>query len=201
MPKSPVIVDPTHVCQLLVGLSDVAVLGARRRPSKPIVCVSRPRRVAVVQGSAVARCRQKDKRPRELVDLLAFRRPTRLMWRSIDGLVQLSRVRLGRSPRLLEVIATARIAMTDRAGRWVTEQVGRCETQRERDRRRARLRTGTRSTTPSSPTAHRWSRTLPASATSTPWGWTRRCSPGSGAGGASTGRHRSLMCAAGSSST
>jgi hypothetical protein len=67
----------------------------------------------------------KDRPPVELVDLPCFGRPARLVWhkhrwRCPDGDCEVASW-TGKDPR----IAPPRGAMTDRAGRWVCDQVGR----------------------------------------------------------------------------
>lgn len=74
------IVDPTLVCELLVGLGDVTVLGTEDQPGGPV-------RVHVQTRSERPACPgfgglawSKDQRPVEVVDLAAFGRPARLVW-------------------------------------------------------------------------------------------------------------------------
>ena len=117
-------VDPTRICELLVGLLDVNVLGVIDEPGGVL------RVVIEIRGErpACAGCgwpaQVKDRPVVELVDLPCFGRPVRLVWRK-------HRWECGngscpvRSWTGVDVrIAAARSAMTDRAGRWVTRQVG-----------------------------------------------------------------------------
>lgn len=70
------------MCALLVGLPAVTVIGVADWPGQPLrVHVET---AAVVQGCARygTRARVKDRPSVELVDLLAFGRPTRLVWRN-----------------------------------------------------------------------------------------------------------------------
>ena len=72
--------DPTRMCTLLVGLPDVTVLGVEDTDGPVRVHVEVP--VAVMGCAACgARARVKERPVVELVDLPAFGRPTRLVWR------------------------------------------------------------------------------------------------------------------------
>lgn len=117
--------DPTRMCELLVGLLEVRVLAVEDRCGEPI-------RVHVEQlgdrpgwlGCGKA-AKVKDRDVVDLVDLPALPRPARLMWHKVrwccpDPDCEM-RSWTWADPR----IATSRAAMTDRAGRWATEQVGR----------------------------------------------------------------------------
>ena len=61
----------------------------------------------------------------ELVDLPAFGRPARLVWRKHRWSCVSQDCPAGSWTEEVPAIAAARLVMTDRAGRWVTEQVGR----------------------------------------------------------------------------
>lgn len=118
-------VDPTRVCELLVGLGDVTVLGAIDEPDGPV-------RVHVETRGPRPSCPGcdgpvwvKDRRQVELVDLAAFGRPARLVWHKRRWLCPAEGCEVGSFTESAPHIAAARLAMTDRAGRWVTEQVGR----------------------------------------------------------------------------
>ncbi len=74
--------NPIRVCELLVGLPDVQVLGVDDSPGEPL-------RVHVETRGPRPRCPQcgaralvKDRDPVELVDLAVFGRPARLVWRA-----------------------------------------------------------------------------------------------------------------------
>ena len=119
-------VDPTRMCELLVGLPDVIVLGIDDIADGPVV-------VHIEQGGPRPRCLGcgelpvvKDRETVELVDLPYAGRPSRLRWRKVRFIC--------RNPDC-EVLSWTwddtrigfpRQALTDRAGRWVTIQVGRC---------------------------------------------------------------------------
>jgi transposase len=61
----------------------------------------------------------------ELIDLPAFGRQTRLVWRKHRWACRQASCPVGSWTAQDHTIAAPRLAMTDRAGRWVTEQVGR----------------------------------------------------------------------------
>ncbi len=61
----------------------------------------------------------------ELVDLPAFGRQVRLMWRKHRLVCTRPECPVGSWTMESPAIASPRLALTDRAGRWVTEQVGR----------------------------------------------------------------------------
>ena len=119
-------VDPTRMCELLVGLPAVIVLGVvdagRPVPLRVYVEMRDGRRCCAGCG----RPAQVKERPEvELVDLPVFGRQARLVWRK-HRLVCVQ----GECPVVSWTvedlaIAAPRLALTNRAGRWVTEQVGR----------------------------------------------------------------------------
>lgn len=118
------IVDPTRVCELIVGLGDVTVLGAEDVAGGPV-------RVHVETRSERPSCPGccgpvwvKDQRWVELVDP-AFGRPARLVWHKYRWSCPTPSCSVGSFTETAPHIAAARLVMTDRAGRWVTEQVGR----------------------------------------------------------------------------
>jgi transposase len=124
-PRTPVIVDPRRVCEVLVGLGEVDVVGVGAEPDGLL-------RVHVQTRGERPDCPgcggvvwAKDQRPVELVDLPAFGRPTRLVWHKYRWSCPAERCGVGSFTETAERIAAARLVMTDRAGRWVTEQVGR----------------------------------------------------------------------------
>ena len=117
--------DPTRMCELLVGLPDVKVLAVDDVVGKPLrvhVETREPRPACPSCGGDVS---IKDRPPVELVDLAVFGRRARLVWRkhrwSCPSSTCSMRSWTGEHP----AIAAPRLGMTDRAGRWVTEQVGR----------------------------------------------------------------------------
>lgn len=117
--------DPTRMCELLVGLPAVRVLGVDDQPDGPLrVCIeSRDERPSCpgCAGEAVV----KDRPCVELVDLPCFGRPTRLVWRKRRWSCPAPACATRSWTEEVLRIAAPRLVMSDRAGRWVTEQVGR----------------------------------------------------------------------------
>jgi transposase len=118
-----VIVDPTLICELLVGLGDVCVLGADDEPGGPVRVHVETRGERPVCPGCGGGVWFKDQRPVELVDLAVFGRPARLVWHKRRWSCPSCRVRS--FTETADHIASARLVLTDRAGRWVTEQAGR----------------------------------------------------------------------------
>lgn len=117
--------DPTRVCELLVGLPDVNVLGVDDEDDAPLVVHVELRWPRARCVSCGANAWVKDRPAVELVDLPCFGRPTRLVWHKHRWRCPNVECTVGswtgEDPR----IAPTRGAMTDRAGRWCCEQVGR----------------------------------------------------------------------------
>jgi transposase len=118
--------DPTRVCELLVGLPAVNVLGVDDEHDAPIVVHVETREVR----PSCARCSGvvviKDRPTVELVDLPCFGRPARLVWRKRRWSCPNVTCATTTWTEDVPAIAARRLVMTDRAGRWVTKQVGRC---------------------------------------------------------------------------
>ncbi len=117
--------DATRVCELLVGLPAITVLGVDDERDAPIVVHietsdARPS-CASCSGAVVI----KDRPSVELVDLPCFGRPTRLVWRKRRWSCPNAACATSTWTEDVPAIAARRLVMTDRAGRWVTEQVGR----------------------------------------------------------------------------
>jgi transposase len=117
--------DPTRICELLVGLPEVVVLGVVDPPDGPL-------EVYIEQAGGRPSCLGcggvpvvKDRDVVPLVDLPAFGRPTRLVWRKIRWRCPTESCPMTSWTWSDPRIGAPRMAMTDRAGRWVTEQVGR----------------------------------------------------------------------------
>jgi hypothetical protein len=118
-------VDPTRVCELLVGLGDVTVLGAVDEPDRPVRVHVETRGLRPWCPGCNGRLWVKDGRAVELVDLPASGRPARLVWHKRRWSCPAPGCAVGSFTEAVPAIAAARLVMTDRAGRWVTEQVGR----------------------------------------------------------------------------
>lgn len=119
-------VDPTRMCELLVGLPDVVVLGVDDIEDGPLVIhieQAGPRPECVGCGELPA---VKDRETVELVDLPCFGRPTRLRWRKVRWVCRTEWCEVVSWTWDDTRIGFPRQALSDRAGRWVTVQVGRC---------------------------------------------------------------------------
>ena len=117
--------DPTRMCQLLVGLPEVIVLGVVDQPGYPL-------EVHIEQASDRPACLGcggrplvKDRDVVELADLPCFGRQVRLMWRKVRWTCPDPSCALTTWTWADPRIAAPRQAITDRAARWVTVQVGR----------------------------------------------------------------------------
>ncbi len=119
--------DPTRICQLLVGLPEVHVLGVEAPDDGTplVVHVSCPDGWQQQCPRCAVRGWVKQRTVVRLTDLPTFGRPTVLAWHKIrrtcpnDACVQ------GSWTTHDDRIASARHGVTHRAGRWLTEQVGR----------------------------------------------------------------------------
>ena len=85
--------NPTRVCELLVGLPEVNVLGVDDGGDRPLRVHVESRVPAVWCRGCGSRAAVKDRPRVELVDLPCFGRPTRLVWPQAS--VVLPRVRGG----------------------------------------------------------------------------------------------------------
>lgn len=118
-------IDPTRMCELLVGLPDIDVLGVDTVELGSLVVVVAARE----QRPVCARCGRtawvKDRREVDLVDLPAF--DQRVVLRVVRTRWCCPAPRCGIGSWTIEhpEIAPAGQKMTTRAGRWATEQVGR----------------------------------------------------------------------------
>jgi transposase len=117
--------NPTRACELLVGLPDVDVLGVIDVAGRPIEVHVETRGDRPSCPGCGGRVVVKDRPPVRLVDLPCFGRPARLVWRKHRWACSVGSCPVGSWTAQDARIAAARVAMTDRAGRWVTEQVGR----------------------------------------------------------------------------
>ena len=118
-------VDATRVCECLVGLGEVTVVGVEDEPGEPIRVHIETRTDRPGCDGCGTRAQVKDRRRVELVDLACFGRPARLVWNKIRWCCPDSDCGVGSWTEQAPRIAASRLVMTDRAGRWVTEQVGR----------------------------------------------------------------------------
>ena len=117
--------DPTRVCELLVGLGDVEVLGVDDVAGGPLGVHIRCR----APRPACERCGgplwSDGERSVELVDLPVFGRPARLVWHKRRWRCADRGCGAGTVTEQNPQIAPPREKLTTRAGRWVTRQGGR----------------------------------------------------------------------------
>ncbi len=117
-------VDPTRMCELLVGLGDVEVLGVDDEHGEPLRVHVRLRAPRPACGGCGGSLWSHGQRRVELVDLPAFGRPARLVWhkrvwRCLEEGCEVRYVS-EQDPE----IAPPREKLTARAGRWATQQAG-----------------------------------------------------------------------------
>ena len=116
--------DPTRMCELLVGLPDVEVVGVGEWSSWLRIAVRTCRRRLACTGCGTA-AHDHGRREVELIDLPVFGRPTRLVWDKQRWRCPNPSCAVitwtERDPR----VASSRCQLTTRAARWATLQVGR----------------------------------------------------------------------------
>ena len=116
--------NPTRICELLVGLGDVEVLGVDDEAAGPLAVHVRTRRRPACGGCGGA-VWSKGTSPVRLVDLPAFGRPVRLVWHKWRWRCPAASCGVASFTEIAEQIAPARSGLTSRAGRWATVAVGR----------------------------------------------------------------------------
>jgi len=118
--------NPTRMCELLVGLPDVDVLGVDdlKHGSLRIHIETRAERPGCPSCGVFAQV--KDRPVVELIDLPAFGRRTRLVWHKFRWCCPEGTCPMGSWTEEDPRIGAPRMLISDRAGRWVTAQVGRC---------------------------------------------------------------------------
>ena len=119
------ITDPTTINQCFLRLAGVNILGVEDLLEGPL-------RVHVESVQAVQWCRLcgvaahvKDRPRVELIDLGVDGCPTRLVWQKRRFCCREVGCSMGSWTEADPRIASTRMQMTDRSGRWITEQVGR----------------------------------------------------------------------------
>lgn len=118
--------DPIRVCELLVGLPDVNVLGVEDlREEFPVRLYVECRGPRPCCGRCGSPAEVKDRPVVELADLPAFGRPVRTIWRKHRWRCAKPNCTAGSWTGIDARIASPRLGLTDRAGRWATRQVGR----------------------------------------------------------------------------
>lgn len=112
------------MCELLVGLPDVTVIGVGEWPSwLRIVIRTRQSRPACANCATAAH--DHGRREVELIDLAVFGRPTRLVWDKQRWRCPNPSCAVATWTEQDPRIASSRCQLTTRAGRWATLQVGR----------------------------------------------------------------------------
>jgi transposase len=113
------------MCELLVGLPTLNVLGVDDEREDMVVVHVESRAARPGCGVCGTPAWVKDRPVVELVDLACFGRPARLVWHKHRWCCPEVDCEVGSWTSEDPRIAPARGAMTDRAGRWSCEQVGR----------------------------------------------------------------------------
>lgn len=118
--------DATRMCALLVGLPDVNVLAVDDTNASTALRIH-VETVAKIVGCVECgtRARVKDRRRVDLVDLAAFGRPAVLVWHKRRWCCPEPDCEVKTFTETDPRIAAPRARVTDRAGRWMTLQVGR----------------------------------------------------------------------------
>ena len=116
--------DPTRVCELLVGLGDVEVLGVDDEAGLPLRVHIRRRAPRPDCSACGGLLWSNGERPVVLVDLPAFGRPARLVWHKRRWRCPRRGCAAGTVTEQDPDIAPPREKLTTRAGRWATRQAG-----------------------------------------------------------------------------
>ena len=117
--------DPTRMCEMLVGLGDVEVLGIDDKEGAPLRVRIRRRVPRPPCGGCGGPLWSDGERPVALVDLPAFGRPVRLVWHKRRWRCPRGGCEAGSATEQAAEIAPARALLTARAARWATRQAGR----------------------------------------------------------------------------
>jgi transposase len=126
MKRAPVITNPSAINQHFLRLADVNILGVEDLSQGPLrVHVECLRTIQGCPHCGVV-ARVKDRPQVELVDLPVYGYPTRLIWRKRRFYCPEAICPMGSWTEEDPRIASSRLQMTDRSGRWITEQIGRC---------------------------------------------------------------------------
>ncbi len=116
--------DPIRVCELLVGLPDVRVLGVVDVPGEPLVVVVETRGVVPICAGCGRRADLKDRDSVDHVDLAVFGRPARLRWVKRRWRCLNPACPQGSWTEINDEIVVGDRSVTTRAARWATRQVG-----------------------------------------------------------------------------
>ena len=116
--------DPTRMCALLVGLPDVTVVGVGEWPRWLRISVTTRQRTRPLCGGCGVTAHDHGRREVELVDLPVFGRPARLVWIKQRWRCANRSCAVVTWTEQNPQIASSRCALTTRAARWATRQVG-----------------------------------------------------------------------------
>ncbi len=116
-------VDPTRMCELLVGLHDVHVLSVVENEGRLTVVIEQPQRLTACR-SCGSLATVKDRDRLELGDLPAFGQPVSLVWVKRRWSCPAALCPTGSWTEQDPRIAASRCRLTRRAGLWATRQVG-----------------------------------------------------------------------------
>jgi transposase len=117
-------INPTRMCELLVGLPDVNVLGVDDDLDGPLRVHVESRTDQQWCRECGVRARVKDRPPVSLIDLTCFGRRVRLVWHKHRWVCVETSCPAGSWTVIDDRIAVSRAGLTDRAGRSATVQVG-----------------------------------------------------------------------------
>ena len=117
--------DPIRMCELLVGLPEVSVLGVIDEPGEPLIVAIETRSAAPICQGCDRRADLKDRDPVDHVDLAVFGRPARLRWIKRRFRCLNPEGPIGSWTETCDEIAVPDRQVTTRAARWATRQVGR----------------------------------------------------------------------------
>jgi hypothetical protein len=112
------------MCALLVGLPAINVLGVEEDPGEPLRVHVETTATSVGCTACGSRAWLKDQQPVAPVDLPAFGRPAVLVWHLRRWLCPEPVCGARTFTETQPAIAASRAGVTDRAGRWMTRQVG-----------------------------------------------------------------------------
>jgi transposase len=114
------------MCELLIGLPEVTLLGIDDVDGGPLMVHLETRTDRPGCQTCGSLAVVKDRPVITLVDLPAFGRPTRLVWHKRRWRCPDADCPARSFTEVEPRIGAPRLCITDRAGRWATEQVGRC---------------------------------------------------------------------------
>ena len=117
--------DPTRMCEILVDLLDVNIKGVEGAHRQPVTVHFECRREAVGCPECGVVAYVKDRDRVTLVDLPMNGRPTRVVWHKRRFFCPDADCPMGSWSEVDTRIAFPRHLVTDRAGRWLTAQIGK----------------------------------------------------------------------------